>query len=94
MQTPKTTPLARHRRRVKRQGIVRVELQVRKEDVSLVRNIARALGDPDHADEARALLRPRFADAEPKGLKALLASAPLEGIDLDRPRDLGRAVDL
>ena len=32
---------------------------------------------------------------EPKpGLKALLASAPLEGIDLTRDRDLGRDVEL
>jgi hypothetical protein len=28
------------------------------------------------------------------GLKALLASAPLDGIDLDRSRDLGREIDL
>jgi hypothetical protein len=27
-------------------------------------------------------------------LKALLASAPLDGIDLDRSHDLGREVDL
>jgi hypothetical protein len=27
-------------------------------------------------------------------LKALLAAAPLDGIDLDRDRDLGREVDL
>ena len=27
-------------------------------------------------------------------LKALLAAAPLEGIDLERPRDLGREIDL
>ncbi len=94
MPDTKTTPLARYRRRIKRQGIVRVEVQVRREDAALVRNVARALGDPEHADMARALLRARFAAAEPKGLKALLASAPLEGIEFDRPRDFGRAIDL
>jgi hypothetical protein len=30
----------------------------------------------------------------PSGLKALLASAPLEGIDLARRRDRGRDIDL
>lgn len=35
------------------------------------------------------------ADAEVAiSRKELLASAPLEGIDLERPRDLGRDVDL
>jgi len=38
----------------------------------------------------RALLRGRFGTAKPTGFKALLAAAPLEGIDLTRGRDLGR----
>ncbi len=42
----------------------------------------------------RALLRGRFAPAPARSLKDLLASAPLEGVDLDRPRDAGRAVEL
>ncbi len=40
--------------------------------------------------EARALLRERFGVLEAKGLKELLAAAPLEGIDLACERDLGR----
>ena len=93
---PKTqkTPLVSYRRRMKRQGIVRVEVQVRKEDAVLVRGIASALTDPEREAETRALLRQRFAEPRAKGLKALLAAAPLEGIDLERPRDVGRAVDL
>ena len=93
---PKTqkTPLASYRRRMKRQGIVRIEVQVRKQDAALVRSIARALIDPERQAETRALLRRRFEEPEPKGLKALLAAAPLEGIDLERSRDTGRAVDL
>ena len=94
MANARKTPLDRFRRRQKRQGIVRVELQVRKEDAALVRSIAQALGDPARAAEARSLLQARFATPGATGLKALLASAPLEGIDLDRPRDLGRPVDL
>ena len=38
--------------------------------------------------------RQRFVQPPKVGLKALLASAPLEGIDLRRSRDPGRDVDL
>ena len=88
------TPLETFRRRLKRRGIVRVEVQVRKDDAALVRNVAEALGDPGREAEARSLLRARFATPRLVGLKALLASAPLDGIELERPRDLGRTVDL
>ena len=83
-----------YRRRMKRRGLVRVEVQVRKEDAALVRSVAGALTDPSLAGEARTMLRERFGPRAAKGLKALLASAPLDGIDLDRVRDRGRAVDL
>jgi len=39
-------------------------------------------------------LRERFGAIQAKGLKELLAAAPLEGIDLTRERDLGRDVAL
>jgi hypothetical protein len=39
-------------------------------------------------------LRERFGAGPAAGLKALLAPAPLEGIDLGRARDLGRDVEL
>jgi hypothetical protein len=94
MPDSRETPLARHRRRRKRQGLLRVEVQVRKEDAALIRTVARALSDPERAAETRALLRARFAEPRAEGLKALLAVAPLEGIDLGRPRDTGRALDL
>ena len=88
------TPLETFRRRQKRQGVVRVEVQVRREDVALVRSVAQALGDPGREAEARSMLKARFAAPSPVGLKALLASAPLDGIELERPRDPGRTVDL
>ena len=87
-------PLASYRRRMKRQGVVRVEVQVRKEDAALVRSVASALTDPEREADARALLRQRFAEPRTKRLKALLAAAPLEGIDLERTRDTGRTVKL
>jgi len=73
---------------------VRVEVNVRKEDAGLVRLMASALSDPARQAEARALLRQRFAEPPRISLKALLASAPLDGIELDRSRDPGRDVEL
>lgn len=86
--------VAAHRARKERQGFVRVEVNIRKEDASLVRRIASTLSDPSRGDDARKLLRQSFAEPPKVGLKALLASAPLDGINLDRSRDLGRDVDL
>ena len=88
------SPVTRWRKRRQRQGFVRVEVQVRKEDAALVRDVATALGDPAREAEARALLREKIATPRTGGLKALLAAAPLEGIDLERPRDFGRDVAL
>lgn len=82
--------IASHRRRMRERGFVRIEVQVRKEDAALVRQVAGALADPHQAPDARALLRERFAPPAAKGLKELLAKAPLEGIDLERSRDPGR----
>lgn len=94
MTTSRKSPVARYRHRMKRRGFVRVEVQVRKEDAGLVRSAASALADPDRAAEARAVLRSHFRSPAEGSLKALLADAPLDGIDLDRPRDTGRDVDL
>ena len=69
-------------------------VDVRKEDAGLVRGVALALADPARRAGARLLLRQRFVEQPKISLKALLASAPLDGIDLDRSRDLGRDVDL
>ena len=86
--------VAAHRARRARDGFVRVEVNVRKEDASLVRGVASALSDPSRGAEARRLLQQRFAQPPKVSLKALLASAPLDGIDLDRSPDTGRDVDL
>lgn len=77
-----------------RRGFVRVEVNVSKDDASLVRQVAAALSDPARQAAARTPLRQRFAELPKVRLKALLASAPLDGIDLDRARDVGRDVDL
>ena len=82
------------RKRLKQQGMARVEVHVRKDDATLVRNVVRALSSPDQEQRTRALLREHFGSGQTEGLKALLAAAPLEGINLSRERDLGRDVDL
>ncbi len=86
--------LVSHRARMARRGFVRVEVSVSKDDASLVRRVAAALSDPARQAAARMLLRQRFVEPPRMSLKALLASAPLDGIDLDRGVDLGREVDL
>jgi hypothetical protein len=83
-----------YRKRLKQKGLLRIEIQVRKQDAALVRAVAGALVDPDREREFRQALRERLVAPRAKGLKALLAEAPLDGIDLRRGRDRGRAVRL
>ena len=82
------------RKRLKQQGMTRLEVNVRQDDAALVRNVVKALSSPEQEQAARALLREHFGSLPTEGLKALLAAAPLEGIDLVRERDFGRNVEL
>ncbi len=61
---------------------------------SLRPSVAAALSDPARRADARTLLRQHFVEPTKRSPKALLASAPIEGIELDRGRDVGRDVDL
>lgn len=94
MDTARKTPVDTFRKRLRQKGMVRVEVHVLKDDAVLVKSVARALGNPKMAAEARTILKARFTKPAQAGLKALLASAPLEGVDLERPRDMGREIDL
>ncbi|WP_226583543.1 hypothetical protein [Acuticoccus sediminis] len=94
MSSVEQSPVTRWRKRRERQGFVRLEIQVRKDDASLVREIAAALSDPERETETRAILREKIVAPRTGGLKALLAAAPLEGIDVERQRDLGRDLPL
>ena len=94
MQNGSNQAVARHRERRKRLGLVRVEVQVPKEDAPLLRIVAGALADPARADATRTLLRQRLGARAGKSLKALLVAAPLDDILLDRSSDLGRDVEL
>jgi len=79
---------------MKHDGLVRVEVKLRRQDVALVRGVVRALSDPGQAAQARAILSERFAAPPSRDFKALLAVMPLDEIDLERPRDMGRTIDL
>jgi len=85
--------LKTHRQRRKRQGLTRVEVTVLNRDAELVRDVAKALRDPKGSEAARAFIRMHLADRTPD-FKEFLASAPLEGVDLTRPPDFGREIDL
>ena len=76
MANPHPLPVTKWRKRRQRQGFVRVEIQVRKEDASLMRDVAAALVDPEREAETRAIPREKIAAPHARGLKVLLASAP------------------
>ena len=86
--------LSECRRCLKRRGVVRLEVHVRKGDASLVCSVVTALSDPSRESETLAMLRERFGGSKATGFKALLVSAPLEGNDLSHRRDFGRDVEL
>ena len=94
MPTSQSRAVERYRKRLKREGRVRCEVSVRREDVPLVRKLAAVLNDPERGAATRAAIRERLQDSRPRGLKSLLASAPLEEIEIVRSRDPGREIDL
>jgi len=94
MTTSQEKALRNHRRRLKEQGLRRVEVEATDSDASLIRQLARVLrAGGEKAEEARQGLIDMVSLQEP-GLKELLASAPLEGIRIRRSRDTGRPIEL
>ena len=95
MSTAQKKAIRNHRRRLRNQGLIRIEVQASEADARLVRSLARALReDPEKAAILRRQLRETIGMGEAEGLKALLAAAPLEGIEISRSRDRGRYVKL
>ena len=86
----------KHRRSLKKRGILRVEVQASPADAGLLRSTARVLrSNSTEAARVRRLLREALGpEVEGVDLKELLESAPLEGIDLTRRKDLPRDVEL
>ena len=94
MQTSRNQAVKRYRERLEREGWVRCEVKIPHEDVALIRGVAAVLSDPNRSAAARTLLRAHFGGSSSPSLKALLAAAPLEGIDIERSADPGRVPEL
>jgi len=93
MNTPRSAT-TQWRKRQAELGFVRVEVQVRKEDAPLVREVAQALADPARHDAACVALKEHVAPASRPSFKSLISAAPLESIELERQQDFGRDIDL
>jgi hypothetical protein len=95
MARARPSALTKHRTHLKQRGLVRVEVQVAAADAALIRRTARSLRDEGQgATRLRAQLLRLVGAPTSRGLKELLATAPLEGIELTRAQDHGRDVEL
>ena len=89
--------VASHRERLKRRGLVRLEVVAPEADAGLIREVARALrDDPARSAKVRARLRDTIGpERKPNLLEAL---ADTSDVDVDeyliRNRDFGRDIDL
>ncbi|WP_307421823.1 hypothetical protein [Labrys monachus] len=88
-----------YRSRLGERGLARFEVLGRDADRNLIRSLARRLSeDTPEASELRAAVSRSLArePAEPGGILAALRRSPLVGADLDlsRPREEGRKIDL
>ena len=97
MSTAQKKAVAHHRERLKRRGLVRLEVLAPQADVALIRDVVEALrDDPARAAKVRARLRNAIAPEPRPSLLELLADT--SDIDLDqylrRSRELGRDVEL
>jgi hypothetical protein len=88
-----------YRRRLSKRGLARFEVLGRESDRELMRSLARRLAeDGPEASRLRASVSRSVAGEPPRkgDILAALRRSPLVGIDLDltRPREEGRGVDI
>ena len=88
-----------YRSRLGKRGLARFEVLGRNADRDLIRSLAKRLSeDTPEASELRATMTKSVGGQPPKsgGILAALRRSPLVGadIDLSRPREKGRKVDL
>jgi len=78
-----------YRKRQRGLGLLRLEVQTPEADAPLLRELARLLRENSQgASEVRQMLRQvLIPEAQEGRLKQLLEAAPLEGVDLSRPRE-------
>lgn len=91
--------LQNYRSRLGERGLARFEVLGRDADRDLIRSLARRLAEDNvEASKLRAMVGEAVAGEPPKkgGILAALRRSPLVGADLDlsRPREEGRKVDL
>ena len=97
--SPQRRAIDNYRNRLTERGMARFEVVGRDDDRELIRSVAKRLAEGGaDADRLRAAVNQSLSGGPPKKggiLKALLAS-PLIGseLDLSRPREEGRKVDL
>lgn len=88
-----------YRTRLTQRGVARFEIQALDSDRDLIRALARRLAeDSPDAKQARTIVQQIISGEPPKpgGILKALRRSPLVGADLDlqRPREHGRQVDL
>ena len=99
MSVSQNRAIASYRARLHARGLIRFEVLGRETDRALVRQIARRLAEDGPATQRlRAALAAEVMEEPPAkgGILAALRRSPMVGADLDlsRPYDEGRAVDL
>ena len=97
--TSQKRALATYRRRLRERGMARFELLAAEGDRALIRSLARRLAeDTPDASRVRELVSETLSGpASPKGgILAALRRSPMVGadLDLDRPYEPGREIDL
>ena len=91
--------VANYRTKQAQRGLGRFEVQARKTDRELIRALARKLAEQGpEAGQLRGVVRRALSgrSSETGGILAALRRSPLVGaeLDLERPREEGRRVDL
>ncbi|MBO9122344.1 MULTISPECIES: hypothetical protein [unclassified Rhizobium] len=99
MSSSQKRAIQNYRSRLSERGLSRFEVLGRDEDRDLIRSLARRLADDTpEASELRATVSRSISGEPPTkgGILAALRRSPLVGadLDLDRPRDEGREVDI
>jgi hypothetical protein len=97
--SPQRRAVDTYRSRLSEKGMARFEVVGRDDDRELIRAVARRLAEGGaDADRLRAAVNQSISDEPPRkgGILAALRASPLVGSDLDltRPREEGREVDL
>ena len=85
-----------YRRRQKAKGIVRMEITVPEADKPMIRQLAKGLrSGGETAEKIRRAMKSALNPYRDMGLKEILENAPpLDELDLERPRETARDIEL